>query len=201
MKIGTSYETGKHTNGSRCGRGLVAQSRGNILPVYWNSKVEYGIEYYIETDKALYDLGEDIEFLYKVTNVTNENVLIYCSMSPELNVEIQNSDGDTIWLLFPLGLPYSHGVRLAPGESRVLSGYSWEMTDYEDYPIEPGDYLEPGNYRVVGIMYNQGWNLYQQGNPVPTEIAVEIMIIPEPATGLLLGLGSLGLLRRRKVNG
>ena len=180
---------------------VVAQSRGNILPVNSNSKVEYGIEYYIETDKTVYDLGEPVEFLYKVTNVTNENVLIYCSMSPELNVVIQNSEEETVLMRFCAWLASSRGVRLAPGESRALSGYSWEMTDYEGYPVEPGAYLEPGNYHVVGIIYNQGWNLYRQDNPVPTEIAVEIMIIPEPATGLLLGLGSLGLLRRRKVNG
>ncbi len=180
---------------------IAAQSWANFLPVNSNSKVEYGIEYYIETDKAVYDLGEHIEFLYKVTNVRDETVGIWCSQSPELNVEIQNSEGATIWLLFPLGLPYSRGVRLAPSESRVLSGYSWEMTDYEGYPIEPADYLERGNYRVVGIMYNYRWNEIHQSNWLPTEIGLEIMIIPEPGTALLLSLGSLGLLRRRKVNG
>jgi len=178
---------------------VVAQSRGNILPVNSNSKVEYGIEYYIETDKTVYDLGEHFEFLYKVTNVTNENVVIGCSQAPELNVMIQNSEEETVGQLIWLLLPRPSAVHLAPGESRVLSGYSSDITDPAGHP--PGDYLEPGNYHVVGIIYNQAWNLYHQGNPVPTEIAVEIMIIPEPGTALLLGLGSLGLLRRRKLNG
>lgn len=175
--------------------GGAREARAVLLPVNWNSKVEYGIEYYIETDKAVYDLGEPLQFLYKVTNVTDENVLIYCSQSSELNVEIRNSEGNTIWLLFLGWLQRSAGVRLAPGESRTLAGYSWDMTRYYDgYPVEPWDYLEPGNYHVVGIIYNQGWNLYHQGNFVSTEIAVDIMIIPEPATFAFL-VGGVGLLR------
>ncbi len=173
---------------------IAAQSRGNIQPVNWNSKVEYGIEYYIETDKAVYELGESIEFLYKVTNVTDENVLIYCSQSNELNIMIRNSEEETIGLLFWVWLQHSLGVRLSPGESRALSGYSSDMTDPAGHPIEPSDFLEPGNYQVVGIIYNQGWNLYQEGKYVPTEVTVEIMIIPEPATFAFV-LGGVGLLR------
>ena len=173
---------------------VVAQSQGNILAVNSNSKVEYGIEYSIEIDKSVCDLGEHFEFLYEVTNVTDEDVQIGCSQSPELNVMIRNSQEETVGQLFWVSLPRPRGVRLAPGESRVLAGYSWEMTDLADYPIEPGDNLEPGNYYVVGIMYNQGWNLYHQGIFVPTEIGVEIMIIPEPATFAFLLVG-MGLLR------
>lgn len=171
---------------------VVAQSRGNILPVNSNSKVEYGIEYYIETDKAVYDLGEHIEFLFKVTNVTDENVGIWCSQTPELNVMIQNSEEETVGQLFWLSLPRPRNVDLAPGESRVLSGYSAEITDPAGHP--PGEYLEPGNYHIVGIMYNYRWNEIHQGNWLPTEIAVGITIVPEPATVAFL-LAGMGLLR------
>jgi len=170
---------------------VVAQSRGSILPVNSNSKVEYGIEYSIDIDKSVCDLGEHFEFLYEVTNVSDEDVGIGCSQWPELNVVIRNSQDETVGQLYWGSLAYSPGVRLAPGESRLLAGYSWEMTDLMENPIEPGESLEPGNYHVVGIMHNQGWNLYHQGIFVTTEIAVEIMIIPEPATFafLLVGMG------------
>jgi len=49
-----------------------------------NSIVEYGIEYYIQTDKSVYNLGESVEMLYRVTNVTDGNVKIGCALFPEL---------------------------------------------------------------------------------------------------------------------
>lgn len=173
---------------------IAAQSWANLLPVNSNSKVEYGIEYSIEIDKSVCDLGEHFEFLYEVTNVSDEDVQIGCSQGPELNVMIRNSQDETVGQLFWVALPRPRSVHLAPGESRVLAGYSWEMTDPAGDPIEPGDNLEAANYHVVGIMCNQAWNLYHQGNPVPTEIGVEIMIIPEPATFAFLLVG-MGLLR------
>jgi hypothetical protein len=34
-----------------------------------NSIVQDDIEYYIQTNKAVYDLGENVEMLYRVTNL------------------------------------------------------------------------------------------------------------------------------------
>jgi len=168
------------------------EARANLVLVNSNSKVEYGTEYSIEIDKTVCDLGEHFEFIYEVTNVTDEDVEIGCSQGPELNVMIQNSQEEIVGQLFWVSLPRPRSVHLAPGESRAMRGYSWEITDPAEHP--PAEYVEPGEYHVVGIMYNHGWNLYHQGIFVPTEIAVEIMIIPEPATVAFL-LAGIGLLR------
>jgi hypothetical protein len=37
-----------------------------------NSIIQDGIEYYIQTDKFVYDLGENVEILYRVTNLRDE---------------------------------------------------------------------------------------------------------------------------------
>lgn len=39
-----------------------------------NSVVEDGVEYYIQTDKSVYDLGENVQILYRVTNVSENPV-------------------------------------------------------------------------------------------------------------------------------
>ncbi len=37
-----------------------------------NTVVEDEIEYYVQTDKSVYDLGEDVEILYRITNSGTE---------------------------------------------------------------------------------------------------------------------------------
>ena len=43
-------------------------------PVNSNSIIADGIEYYVQSDKAVYDVEDNIEMLYKVTNLTSEPV-------------------------------------------------------------------------------------------------------------------------------
>lgn len=38
-----------------------------------NSTVLDDIEYYVQTDKSVYDLGENVEMLYRVTNLGDED--------------------------------------------------------------------------------------------------------------------------------
>jgi hypothetical protein len=39
-----------------------------------NSIIKDGVEYYIKTDKTIYDLSENVNILYRVTNLTDETV-------------------------------------------------------------------------------------------------------------------------------
>jgi hypothetical protein len=50
-----------------------------------NSIIQDDIEYYIQTDKSVYNLGEDVEMLYRVTNLRSEDVEFYFPNSPAWN--------------------------------------------------------------------------------------------------------------------
>ncbi len=166
---------------------LGAVPQAMATPVNSNSIVQYGIEYYIQTDKSTYDLGENVEMLFRVTNLTDANVLIGCSQMPEFNFYVQE-DGETIWMKVHNFYGFSAGINLSIGESIEFS-HIWDMIDDMD------NLLEPGIYDVVGVMYNQPWNYYDNnGEYVPTEVAVSITIVPEPSSLALL-LGGLLLTR------
>jgi hypothetical protein len=156
-----------------------------------NSIIQDGIEYYIQTDKSVYKLGENVEMMFRVTNLRDETVLIGCSQSPEFNLLVKR-DEEILWLSNNCFLAYSPGVVFSAGEFKILPANNiWDMTDYN------GRRIEPGIYSVIGIMYNQPWNYYNHKNYIPTEVEVSITTIPEPATLVLLGLGSVMLLRKR----
>ena len=51
---------------------LAGCARANLVDS--NTIMQDGIEYYIQTDKSIYDLGENVEMLYRVTNLTENPV-------------------------------------------------------------------------------------------------------------------------------
>jgi hypothetical protein len=157
-----------------------------------NSMVDLGIEYYIQTDKAVYDLGENVEMLFRVTNLRDEEVSITCSQLPEYNLWVQR-DEESIWERSLGGYPTVPEVELLPGEYEEL-GHSWDMKDND------GVLVEPGLYTVVGLMYNSIWNYDNYGDPFKSEVGVQITIIPEPGSlGFFVGvLSFLGYYNRKR---
>ncbi len=53
---------------------LITERSAKANLVNSNSIVEDDIEYYMQTDKDVYDLGENVEMLYRVTNLGSEDV-------------------------------------------------------------------------------------------------------------------------------
>lgn len=47
-----------------------------IVPVNSNSKVIDGIEYYVQTDKSVYTLGENVEILFRVSNLGDNSLTL-----------------------------------------------------------------------------------------------------------------------------
>jgi hypothetical protein len=63
-----------------------------------NSIVEDGIEYYIQTDKAVYDLGGNVEILYRVTNVSTDPIDIGMVLrGPWVDFFVTADDNTDIW--------------------------------------------------------------------------------------------------------
>lgn len=160
-----------------------------------NSIIEDGIEYYIQTDKAVYDLGEIVEILYRVTNVTENPISLGVGhWWPDCYGSIikDNTDNE-VWFyprVFPTVPPTSFGLGaygLRECEriwNMVNDNGTW--LEFDDFPVPPG------LYTVTGKLW-----LYDPYEKVPVSVSIEI--IPEPSMLLLLGFGGLALLRRRRA--
>jgi hypothetical protein len=66
----------------------------NATPVNWNAIEVNDIEYYIQTDKSVYELGEDVDFLYRVTNLRDEEWRIE-GFYPVFDVIAEEKDGES----------------------------------------------------------------------------------------------------------
>ena len=159
-----------------------------------NSIINDGVEYYLQTDKFVYDLGEDVVMLYRVTNMTENPVDIGKVVGPPAgwyhSVITDEEDKEVwhYWERFPILPPEI--LRLQPYES-IEYGKIWAMmndngTSYEidDFPVGPGIYNIMGE---LNLLY---------GERFPVSVSIEI--IPEPATIVLLGAGFISIILGKK---
>ena len=174
--------------------GIAAQSWGNLLPVNSNTVVQDGIEYYIQTDKRVYDLEQDVEILYRVTNLRDEEWEVK-SWYPVCDISVGENPVDEfaeIWSLHWYGGGHTGPavLRLQPSESEVVEAVWAQINHQGTREIEDDTVVLPGVYRVLGVI-----------EALDRTVAVDITIIPEPAS-LALFAGGIGILnwigRRRK---
>ena len=160
------------------------------MPVNSNTVVQDGIEYCIETNKVVYDLGEDVEILYTLTNQRSEALDIR-GLAPmgEIAVEAREAEGfREVWVWYgSVAIPGGPVVlELESGESDAMSG-TWPQIDFKgNWHIEDDTDVLPGQYRVVGRF-----------GPTSSIVGVDIAIIPEPGS---LALFAVGLLFVRQHN-
>ena len=169
---------------------LFAMSSPANAEIVSNSNIVDDIEYYMQTDDSVYNLGEDIEMLFRVTNLREEDVTISCSRLPEFDFWVLQNE-QIVWSLIDWFQWYSPSVEILSGQSEDLI-YTWDMIGNDENPVDIG------TYNVVGLMYNEPWNDFYYGNYVPSEVAVEITIVPEPATILLFATGAIAIRMRRR---
>jgi len=136
-----------------------------------NSIVEDGIEYYMQADKAVYSLGENVQMLYRVTNLSEDEVEFIFTYGPLDNTCDWMVDKDELRIWDNLGRPGTAvmtSFNLSPSTSYEYT-HTWNMT------YKNGDDILPGNYNVTGVLgYHPDHERY-----VP--VSVQIEIIPEPA--------------------
>ncbi|MDP2925808.1 MAG: PEP-CTERM sorting domain-containing protein [Nanoarchaeota archaeon] len=159
----------------------------------FNSVVKDNIEYYMQTDKAVYNLEENVEMLYRVKNLGEEDVKFDFSFGPEYRQSnfIVKKNGERIWDTIDWPVTWSGtDFTLTFLESKEYIQV-WDMT------YNNKDKIIPANYDVTGVL--NYWSSHERYVPV----LVQIDIIPEPSTLSLLAIGSLAgagiyTLRRRK---
>ncbi len=162
-----------------------------------NSIIKDNVEYCMQTDKYVYNLGETVKMLYSATNLGAETVTIGWVVADPLAhyaFEVRQSHHQ-IWrynyLSMVLGFePFT----LAPYQSRSFqttwnlmhnNGTPWNLDD--DFPVSPGTYSAIGELNLVPFL---------KCNRVPVSVCLQV--VPEPATILLLAIPTLVLLRTRR---
>jgi hypothetical protein len=156
-----------------------------------NSIVVDDIEYYTQTDNSIYDLGESVDILHRVTNLRDEPLTFVFGYQQQFHFEVWDSE-TRIWWWPKLFTPGGSGFTLQTGEFKEFLK-DWNMmndndtiTPFDDFLVSPGIYYASG----------QVWGSTSDGI-IPESVSVPIQIIPEPATILLFGLGVL-LVKARK---
>ena len=161
--------------------------------------VEEGLEYYIRIDKAVYDLGETIEILHRLTNVGDETLNVCDLGIYTLRLELTRPEGDTIFAPYygppfppmPPGLPDI--ITLNPGECMETR---WHITSL-NWGIG-GEWVEEP-FSIVGqYSVKSKYNGYEPGPITLVPDALHFAIIPEPASIAIFSLGLATLLVRQK---
>jgi hypothetical protein len=156
-----------------------------------NFQIVNDIKFYIETDKAVYNLGENVEMTYKVTNLRDESVTFNFGHFPVFQFSIEK-DNEQIWSVPTVWFEGSSQFTLLPGETREFPDLVefpppliWNMRNNED------ELVGLGRYNIIGELYNGFEYDY-------TKTSVPINIVPEPTTIILLSFGLLPILRQRR---
>jgi hypothetical protein len=171
--------------------------RAGATLVNSNSIIKDNIEYYMQTDEPVYQLGDTVEMLYSATNLGPEEVTIgWVAADPLAHYTFAVMQGDAqIWrynyLTMVLGFePFT----LVPYQSRSFqttwnlmhnNSTPWNLDD--DFPVSPGTYTAIGELDLVPSL---------KCNRVPVSVCIQV--VPEPATIFLLALPALVILRSRR---
>ena len=127
----------------------------NNTPANSDSVVEDNVEYYIQTNKHIYNLGENVRILYKVTNLGSEPVdlgytvlgMFFCRFN------IKDEDGNYVWK-WPWITPLGPSMKFTLGpfglqEFRI----NWNMiNDNGTSGPDDGFSVGPGIYNIVGTL-------------------------------------------------
>lgn len=140
-----------------------------------------GLEYSLETDKTIYQLGETVYAIHTITNPHDFPVDVEFRQAPGFDLWVMQGDS-TIWAREAFAAVIWTRT-FAPGEVFECE-YTWDMTDFD------GNVVLPGEYELFGA-YACGYD------------STCIIIVPEPATVTLMGMAGMYLAlfqnRRRRA--
>ncbi|UCE99960.1 MAG: PEP-CTERM sorting domain-containing protein [Planctomycetota bacterium] len=154
-----------------------------------NSIVQDNIEYVMQTDKSVYNLGENVQMLYGVINRGNDSVTFHFDYVVQYYFTAE-SNGKLIWDEPKANFPALTSFTLLPGYFKQYTE-TWNMRNNQ------GEFITVGSYEITGSLGPFSLDIEDQNRYVP--VSVQIQVVPEPATICLFGLGSLILLRKRRA--
>ena len=174
---------------------LFSTSPGANAEITSNSMIIDDIEYYIQTDNSIYDLGQDVEILHRITNLGEEEWSI-TTLVPLMRIIVEEKVGEDFnpiwpwdWNIYPTRLV---DFILQPDESAEISAV-WPQIDQKGTgDISDDVQVSPGIYRLCGIFNSYSWP------PIDDDIILSITIVPEPAKICLVAAGLVGIILRRK---
>ena len=139
-----------------------------------NSIVQDGIDYYIQTDKFVYNLTEQVEMLFRVTNLGAEDVRFHFSDQVQYHFEVRDNE-DVIWFTPKVGFPGGSWFVLSPNGYKEYTE-TWDMmndngtiTPDDDFPVDPGSYQVTGSLHPVFLLQED------TDNYVPVYVQIEII--------------------------
>ena len=168
-----------------------------IADIDSNSIINNGLQYYIQTDKSVYELGGNVNILYRVSNLTNGNIFLSTVLDDPLayyDFRVTQND-NRIWK-YPYMSPVLGfgGIFFEPYETKEFQTAWNMMNDNGTIWPQTDDFLvSPGAYNVLGEVA-----LFPTYQRVPVSVSIDI--VPEPASILLFGAGIIGLLTRSRTN-
>jgi len=152
-----------------------------------NSVVRDNIEYIMQTDKSVYNLGENVQLLYEVINRGSYSITFHFNDQVQYYFTVKDN-GNLIWDAPKVGFPALSSFTLPPGYFKQYTE-TWNMRNNQ------GLFITPGSYEITGSLDPVFLSQADSNRYVP--VSVQIGVIPEPATVILLGLGGLFALSRR----
>jgi hypothetical protein len=162
------------------------------LAVNWNSIEVNNVEYYVQTDKSIYDLGENVEMLYRITNHSENSITYSFGRDPVWNFWVEEN-GNNVWKAVDAWYYVDTEVSLNPDEyvefPNLNTPLVWDMIDNSGVTIQSNVYSIIG-----GLDHPQGIYDY-------TKVNLQIEVIPEPTSIVLFltGLPFFQLLRNKKI--
>ena len=158
--------------------------------------VEEGLEYYIRIDKGVYDLGETIEMLGRITNVGDETLNVAELGCFSLRFKLARLGGDILKAPLIIVPCIPDIVTLNPGEYMERRYNITSLTWGLDGQVVDEPFTIFGQYSIISE-YDNNWPGAE--GPLTLEPdALDFVIIPEPASIFLFSLGLTSLLVRKK---
>jgi hypothetical protein len=167
-----------------------------IAEIDSNSIIDNGVEYYIQTDKSIYELGENVNILYRVSNLMNESVTLgRVTDDPPAYYAFRVTQNDNqIWSYFYMtGVFETIPFTLEPFQIKEFQT-AWDMMNDNGtrWPKTDDFLIDPGIYNIIGELD------LVPGERVP--VSVSINVVPEPSSLLLFGAGLIGIFTRNRTN-
>ena len=145
--------------------------------------------YTLESDRATYDLGENLDILFQISNAGDADLVYRLSCSPGIEIQIFREQ-ELAWESATIHMPAFQDITILPGDS-VGRCVMWDQTDR--FGVE----VEPGSFELRGVIHGNPHPL-MMGVHYPELPSAQIQIVPEPSVVMLLSTIAMIRLKRRR---